>query len=54
MAGGGWRVRRDGRADYQSLRRQRFGCELVPLPASLSLSARDAEINRHAKLAIAR
>lgn len=39
-------------ADYAALRRRTFGVDLVPLPASLALSAADQELNRHAKLAV--
>jgi len=35
MAGGTFRVARDGVEDYRALRRSRFGFDLVPLPASL-------------------
>jgi radical SAM superfamily enzyme YgiQ (UPF0313 family) len=52
MAGGTARVRRDRLADYQPLRRRTFGFDLAPLPASLALSAADAELNRHAKLPV--
>jgi len=53
MSGGSGRVRLDKAADYAHLRRDRFGCDLVPLPQSLTLSPRDEEINRRAKLPIA-
>ncbi|HEX5759331.1 MAG TPA: radical SAM protein [Thermoanaerobaculia bacterium] len=54
MAGGIGRVRRDRAADYLALRRARFGFDLAPLPRSLPLSGADAELNRRAKLPIAR
>jgi len=54
MAGGIGRVRRDHAADYAALRRARFGCDLAPLPQSLSLSAADQALNRRAKLPVAR
>lgn len=43
MSGGLKRVRRDGVADYLSLRRETFGFELAPLPLTLQLPA--AEIS---------
>ncbi len=52
MAGGIWRVRRDSATDYRGLRRERYGFDLAPLPRSLQLSAADAELNLHARLAI--
>ena len=52
MAGGIWRVRLDSATDYRHLRKERYGYDLVPLPRSLQLSASDAELNLHAKLAI--
>jgi radical SAM superfamily enzyme YgiQ (UPF0313 family) len=54
MAGGIGRVRRDRAADYATLRRQTWDVDLVPLPANLALSAADEELNRHAKLRVAR
>jgi radical SAM superfamily enzyme YgiQ (UPF0313 family) len=50
MAGGTFRVRRDRAEDYRPLRRRHFGCDLVPLPQSLALTAADREINQRAKL----
>jgi radical SAM family protein len=50
MAGGTLRVRRDRADDYRPLRRRHFGCDLVPLPQSLALTAADHEINQRAKL----
>src|SRR6185436_11049967 len=35
MAGGTFRVALDGVEDYRTLRRARFGVDLLPLPASL-------------------
>ncbi|MES1245341.1 MAG: radical SAM protein [Acidobacteriota bacterium] len=52
MSGGTGRVLLDKAADYAHLRRDRFGCDLVPLPQSLALSPSDEEINRRAKLPI--
>ncbi len=51
-SGGSGRVQLDRAADYAHLRRDLFGYDLVPLPRSLTLSARDEELNRHAKLAV--
>ena len=45
------RVFVDRAADYAGLRRRVFGFDLAALPASLRLSAADAEINRAARLA---
>jgi radical SAM superfamily enzyme YgiQ (UPF0313 family) len=42
MSGGIGRVFRDRAEDYRSLRKNRFGFDLVPLPASLRLSPEDA------------
>jgi radical SAM superfamily enzyme YgiQ (UPF0313 family) len=53
MAGGIARVRRDHASDYSALRRGTFGIDLAPLPASLTLSKSDEELNRRAKLVIA-
>ncbi|HEX9945855.1 MAG TPA: radical SAM protein [Thermoanaerobaculia bacterium] len=53
MAGGTGRVRRDRVEEYLPRRRALFGCDLVPLPRSLALSAADEEINRRAKLPLA-
>jgi len=50
MAGGAWPVRVDGEEDYRSLRRTVFGLDQVPLPASLTLSRADEELNRAARL----
>jgi len=52
MAGGTWRIRQDRADDYADLRRRVFGLDRAPLPCSLSLSAEDAESNRHAKLVV--
>ena len=49
MSGGIGRVFRDRNTDYLYLRRKRFGVSLAPLPASLELSADDAELNGRAK-----
>ena len=49
MSGGIGRVFRDRNTDYLYLRRKRFGVSLAPLPASLELSADDAELNSRAK-----
>jgi hypothetical protein len=43
-------VRRDRESDYLPLRRRTFGFERAPLPANLTLSAADEELNRRAKL----
>jgi len=43
MSGGVKRVKRDSNRDLQSLRRQRFGIELAPLPISLKLSEVDSK-----------
>jgi radical SAM superfamily enzyme YgiQ (UPF0313 family) len=51
MAGGIRRVRLDAARDYATLRRARFGLDLVPLPRSLALAPADEELNRTAKLA---
>jgi hypothetical protein len=53
MAGGTVRVRRDRVDEYLPRRRDLFGCELLPLPRNLVLSATDEEINRRAKLPLA-
>jgi len=52
MSGGFGRVCLDSSSDYAELREKRFGFRLIPLPASLKLSAADAELNRHAKIAL--
>lgn len=52
MAGGVARVRLDHAREYLDARRQVFGIDRAPLPASLVLSAADAESNRTAKLAL--
>jgi hypothetical protein len=52
MSGGTGRVRLDHAADYSHLRRDLFGCDLVPLPQSLALGPSDEELNRRAKLPI--
>ncbi len=54
MAGGLGRVRRDRAADYLPLRRRLFGFDLAPLPRSLALSRADEDLNRRAKLPLAR
>lgn len=46
MAGGARKVRLDHVGDYLDLRRKHFGFELVPLPASLGLSASDQTLNQ--------
>jgi radical SAM superfamily enzyme YgiQ (UPF0313 family) len=51
MSGGIGRVRADSVEEYRPLRRLFFGVDLVPLPSSLALSAADAELNRHVKIA---
>jgi hypothetical protein len=51
MSGGIGRVRADSVDDYLPLRRRYFDVDLVPLPASLALSAADAEMNRNVKIA---
>ena len=51
MAGGVGRVFVDRAADYAALRHRVFGFDLASLPASLRLSAGDAELNRAARLA---
>ncbi len=53
MAGGVGRVRRDRESDYLALRRRAFGFDRAPLPANLTLSAADEELNRRAKLRVA-
>jgi hypothetical protein len=52
MSGGISRVRIDSSKDYEELRRNRFGVDLIPLPKSLALSKADAELNRRVKIAI--
>jgi hypothetical protein len=47
MAGGTFRVPRDGVEDYVALRRRRYGFDLAPLPSSLPLGA--AEASRDAR-----
>jgi Radical SAM superfamily len=42
MAGGTFRVVRDGAEDYRVLRRARFGCDVVPLPRSRRVAADEA------------
>jgi hypothetical protein len=49
MSGGIDPLRLDGQADYLALRRQRYGIELAPLPASLRLSVNDEALNRRAE-----
>jgi hypothetical protein len=46
MSGGVMRVLRDRVDDYLALRKEVFGCELVPLPRSLQLSAAESMLNR--------
>jgi radical SAM family protein len=46
MSGGVGHVKRDQVSDYLSLRRRRYGFDLLPLPQSLELSAADAQFNR--------
>jgi len=46
MAGGVDRVLVDTAADYAALRRATYDIDLVPLPKSLPLSARDEKLNR--------
>jgi radical SAM superfamily enzyme YgiQ (UPF0313 family) len=48
MSGGIEPLRLDGQADFLALRRQRYGIELAPLPASLRLSVDDEALNRRA------
>ena len=50
MSGGIYRVHVDNASDYRELRKKRFGCDLVPLPESLKLSAADHALNASAKL----
>jgi radical SAM superfamily enzyme YgiQ (UPF0313 family) len=50
MSGGIGRVFRDRAEDYRSLRINRFGYDLVPLPSSLPLSPEDALLNSRAKV----
>jgi radical SAM superfamily enzyme YgiQ (UPF0313 family) len=45
MSGGIGLVQQDHVSRYLELRRERFGCELVPLPDSLELSTSDAAFN---------
>jgi len=52
MSGGFGRVRLDSASDYREYRRSRFHVESIPLPSSLELSRRDAELNRRVTLAI--
>lgn len=52
MSGGFNRVHLDSAADYREFRRRRYKLDQVPLPASLALSAADAELNHNVKLAI--
>ena len=53
MSGGVRRVRRDRASDYALLRRRTWGFDLAPLPANLTLSPADEELNRRAKLRVA-
>lgn len=46
MSGGVKRVRLDRVNDFLPLRRQTYGCELVPLPRSLSLPASESRLNQ--------
>jgi radical SAM superfamily enzyme YgiQ (UPF0313 family) len=50
MSGGIGRTYRDGDQQYRPLRQKRFGFDLVPLPASLSLSSEDAALNSHVRV----
>ena len=50
MSGGVGQVQRDSVADYMRLRKETFGVDLVPLPRSLVLSQREADLNFHMKL----
>lgn len=52
MAGGIGRIRRDRTSDYAALRRQVFGIDRSPLPASLALSKADEELNRSGSVAV--
>jgi hypothetical protein len=52
MSGGIGRVYRDHARDYRSLRMERYGLDLVPLPRNLELSAADAELNRRVNIAM--
>jgi hypothetical protein len=45
MSGGVGRVRLDGEQEFLPLRRRTFGCERAPLPESLTLPERSAELN---------
>jgi len=49
MSGGVGHVYRDHTRDYQRLRRETYGYDLVPLPNSLGLSESDAAFNRVGK-----
>jgi hypothetical protein len=51
MSGGIGRVRVDSAVDYREMRKKRFGYEQIPLPKSLQLSERDADLNRRVKIA---
>ena len=50
MSGGVGRVRRDSNEDYNTLRRKFFGCDSVPLPHSLPLSAEDTVVNNRVRI----
>jgi pyruvate-formate lyase-activating enzyme len=50
MSGGVGRLRLDDVKDYLLLRKQLFGFNLVPLPASLELTASDKALNNMAKI----
>ena len=52
FSGGIGRVRLDHVDAYLGRRRERYGFELAPLPASLSLSEHDERLNRAAKLVV--
>jgi radical SAM superfamily enzyme YgiQ (UPF0313 family) len=51
MSGGVGRVRVDSFSDYREMRKKQFGYEQIPLPKSLELARRDAELNRRVKIA---
>ena len=50
MAGGIGQVSVDAVSDYLGLRRAFCGSDLLPLPASLSLSQADEAFNRQARI----
>ncbi|OGE76731.1 MAG: hypothetical protein A3C85_02850 [Candidatus Doudnabacteria bacterium RIFCSPHIGHO2_02_FULL_48_21] len=53
MAGGFWDIKRDHVSEYLDVRRQYYGYEHVPLPASLRLSEIDEKMNGNVKLVLA-